>query len=120
MQTGIDNSEGLHLSKPLPKPYWKDEAAGGINPPDLPIDLAPDNCMATHLVDIVCNVELPDKQDIETKVNAGRWSDLPVPFCLKQDLEIDILIQFALVPQADDKHCLIKHLFTKGCKLNKS
>ena len=70
METGIENSEGMHLSRPLPTPAWRDEGAGGVTPAEMPVSDARSNTMAAHAVDIICDLEPPNKHDIEEKVNA--------------------------------------------------
>ena len=123
MQTGLDATQGMHLSRPLPFPNWVDQAPGGITPLDLPmneISRGSSSAMFKHFIDIVWNVPAPDKTRIKALVKEGKWSSLPVPFGFKSELEMKVLVQFVVVPQVNGhKFTMVKRVRSPDLKLTK-
>ena len=121
VDTGIEATRGMHLSKILPYPLWSDQAPGGISVLDLPITEVNDgNNYIKHFVDLICDVPPPDKQHIESLINEGKWNQLPAPFCPKQILDLKLHTQFAVIPQANGNVCVMKHMLSPDVKLTKN
>ena len=114
VDTGVEATRGMHLSKQLPFPSWCDQAPGGIHLTDLPLNaISGENTVLKHFVDIIYNVSPPDKSAIEDAVSRGKWSrdDLLEPFCLKSEMEVTLVSQFAVLPQRDGSVCVLKHMY---------
>ena len=96
---------------------------GGISIIDLPLrDLQRDNTLIKHIVDIVTDITPPNKGVIEQHVNEGRWSraELPEPFCQKADMEVKLITQFVVLPQANGNVTMLKHMYSADMKLGKA
>ena len=122
IEVGIEATKGMYLSKPLPYPSWSDQASGGMSIMDLPLqDLPRDQAMLKHFVDVIADVPPPDKTAIETAINAGTWGrdKLPVPFCLKADMELKLITHFVVLDQSNGKVTIMKHMYSPDMKLNK-
>ncbi|CAE7504581.1 unnamed protein product [Symbiodinium natans] len=121
VSTGLDATRGMHLSKQLPYPIWSDQALGGISIMDLPMtELGNTNTLLKHFVDVITNVPPPDKNTIESLINAGKWNELPPPFCPKQKLDVKLVLQFAVLPLTNGNVCIVKHVQSPDLKLTKS
>ena len=122
IEVGIEATKGMYLSKPLPYPSWSDQASGGMSIMDLPLqDLPRDQAMLKHFVDVIADVPPPDKTAIETAINAGTWGrdKIPVPFCLKADMELKLITQFVVLDQSNGKVTIMKHMYSPDMKLGK-
>ncbi|CAE7519037.1 unnamed protein product [Symbiodinium sp. CCMP2592] len=121
IDAGIQATQGMSLSKPLPDPAWSDQARGGIFLSDLPLqDVKCDS--AKHIVDIISDVPPPDKTSIEAAINSGHCGKdrLPEPFCVKSDVEVKLITQFVVISQNNANVSVLKHMYSPDTKLTKA
>ena len=94
---------------------------GGFSFFDLPLqDTVRDKTvLGQHVIDIINHVPSPDKTAIEAAINAGKWGPdmLPLPFCIKYDVEVKVITQLVLVPQANGNVSVLKHMHFPDVKL---
>jgi hypothetical protein len=99
LDAAIQASSGLHLQGPHASPEWLDEPAGALNPPNMPmVPAGPRTTVVKHFVDVVADISPPDKAAIQALCDAGKWDELPAPFCMKDPLQLKYVMQFAVVP----------------------
>ena len=121
IETGIEATKGMYLSKPLPYPTWSDQAPGGVTVNDLPLqDTVNESASVKHIVDVISNVPPPDKTAIENAINAGDWASLPTPFSPKTNMEVNLITQFVVLEQNNGNATVLKHMYSPDLKLGKA
>eukprot|EP00973_Karenia_brevis_P010921 1480876-Karenia_brevis.AAC.1 len=98
----------------LDRPIVVNRPKGTVDVRDLPLEDSASPKLH-QWVDIIRNLD--DIQDKDTLANlfiTGRYTDLPVPFCLKETVHIPYTQSCYFLPQDDGKFTLVKVVVLEG------
>ena len=95
---------------------------GAVAPVTLPLrDLNGSAQQTKHFFNTIYNHEGPIIFDVLAPVIREKaWTELPPPFGLKKDLSVELPLQLFVLPQANGKNCIVKHIYITKVKVKAS